>query len=155
MKDGLGFLINDIARLFRRELTRRIRPMGITALQWRTLASIDRYDGIIQSHLAELLEVEPITLSRMIDRLAEAELVTRHACPEDRRANRLSLTPKATPLVAKVRALAEQMLTDAQAGLDADQVNQFARMLEIVRGNLSNRADSDNRETEHKNGMEI
>src|SRR3546814_12111386 len=74
MNETIGFLLNDTARLFRRAFNARMRDSGITALQWRLISYLKRHEGIRQGTLAELLEVEPITLSRMIDRLAEAGL---------------------------------------------------------------------------------
>src|SRR3546814_2201746 len=85
MNETIGFLLNDTARLFRRAFNARMRDSGITALQWRLISYLKRHEGIRQGPLAELIEVEPITLSRMNDRLAEAGLVERRAAPTDRR----------------------------------------------------------------------
>ncbi|HMO76028.1 MAG TPA: MarR family transcriptional regulator, partial [Sphingopyxis sp.] len=71
MSENIGFLLNDAARLFRRAFNARTRDSGITALQWRLMIYLRRFEGIRQGPLAELIEVEPITLSRMVDRLAE------------------------------------------------------------------------------------
>lgn len=137
MRESIGFVVNDAARLFRRELDRRIRTLGVTALQWRTLATIALYEGVIQSQLAEWLEVEPITLSRMIDRLAESGLVERRPHPDDRRANSLYLTATAQPLVATVRFHADQLAQEALEGLDESEKQQLFGLLARVRGNLS------------------
>ena len=98
MSETIGFLLNDSARLFRRAFNARTRDTGITALQWRLLIYLRRHEGIRQGPLAELIEVEPITLSRMIDRLEEAGLVERRADPSDRRAWLLYLAPGADDL---------------------------------------------------------
>ena len=84
MSEAIGFLIHDTARLFRRELNERMRHSGVTALQWRLLAYLARNEGTNQVKLAEFLEVEPITLSRMIDRLADAGMLSRRRDPDDR-----------------------------------------------------------------------
>ncbi len=77
MSETIGFLLNDTARMFRRTFNTRTRDSGITALQSRVLTYLSRHPGIRQGPLAELIEVEPITLSRMIDRLAESGMVCR------------------------------------------------------------------------------
>ena len=97
MTDTLGFLIADVSRLIRRRFDERARLIGATRAQWRTLVVLSRHEGINQGGLAELLEVEPITLCRMIDRLEEAGLVERRRDPGDRRAWRIYLTDKARP----------------------------------------------------------
>ena len=104
MSETIGFLLNDTARLFRRAFNARTRDSGITALQWRLVTYLIRHDGIRQGPLAELIEVEPITLSRMIDRLVEAGLVERRADPTDRRAWLLHLTPRAHAMI-RARAI--------------------------------------------------
>ena len=73
MSETIGFLLNDTARLFRRAFNARTKDSGITALQWRLITYLKRHEGIRQGPLAELIEVEPITLSRMVDRLVEAQ----------------------------------------------------------------------------------
>ena len=73
MTDSLGFLLADVSRLIRRRFDQRARLIGATRAQWKTLIVVMRNEGINQGGLAELLEVEPITLCRMIDRLVIAE----------------------------------------------------------------------------------
>ena len=94
------------------------------------LFRLSRQPGLRQVELADKLDVEPITLSRIIDRLAEAGLVERTADPTDRRAWRLQVTDAAQPLIAKLRTLADGLIDDAFKGLSEDELN-------IVRGNLA------------------
>ena len=84
MKDSIGFLISDVSRLLRRRFDERARLIGVTRPQWRALTALSRQEGMQQGALAELLEVEPITLCRMVDRLEEAGLVERRRDPADR-----------------------------------------------------------------------
>ncbi len=142
MKPSVGFLFTDVARLFRRALNRQIRDSGVTALQWRVLAYINRYPAIIQSHLAEYLEVEPITLSRMIDRLTDAGLVQREPCAKDRRANRLHLTEKSQPLIAHLQEEAEALEAEIFAGMTADRKAQAIEILQQIHERLSSRDQS-------------
>lgn len=139
MDESLGFLINDTARLFRRSLNARMRSTGVTGLQFRLMGYLMRYQGINQRALAELIEVEPITLSRMVDRLAEAGQVERRPNPEDRRAWQLYLTDKATPTISHLKGEANDLIDDAVAGLSEKDRQELARMMKHIRGNLSRR----------------
>src|SRR5690606_18668092 len=112
MVETLGFLISDVARMMRRRFDERARTSGATGTQWRTLKILERREGINQGQLAELLEVEPITACRMIDRLEEAELVERRRDPGDRRAWRIFLTPKARPVLAGLHRVAMDTLEE-------------------------------------------
>jgi DNA-binding MarR family transcriptional regulator len=139
MNETIGFLLNDTARLFRRAFNARARGSGITALQWRLVTYLIRHDGIRQGPLAELIEVEPITLSRMVDRLVEAGLVERRADPTDRRAWLLYLTPRAHAMLESQRHVAEQLTEEATDGLTAAERDQLVALVGRVRANLSRR----------------
>lgn len=139
MNDSIGFLINDTARLFRRMFDGNIRDLGMTSLQWRAVARLHREPGMRQSELADLLEVEPITLSRMIDRLADSGMVCRKPDPGDRRAWNLYLTDKAQPLMAQLQREADQVQELALTGIDEEERAMLARLVERMRGNLSRR----------------
>ena len=139
MNETIGFLLNDTARLFRRAFNARTRDSGITALQWRLVTYLIRHDGIRQGPLAELIEVEPITLSRMVDRLAEAGLVERRADPTDRRAWLLHLTPRARAMVQSNSHFARELTEEATQGLSAAERDQLIALVERVRANLSRR----------------
>jgi DNA-binding MarR family transcriptional regulator len=137
MSETIGFLIHDTARLFRRELNDRMRHSGVTALQWRLLAYLARNEGSNQVKLAEFLEVEPITLSRMIDRLADAGMLSRRRDPDDRRAWRLYLEAKSLPLIDELRAASAQLAETAQEGLSEEERKQLSELVERMRQNLS------------------
>jgi DNA-binding MarR family transcriptional regulator len=137
MNDSLGFLINDTARLYRRTLDGNIRDLGMTSLQWRTVARLRREPGMRQSELADLLEVEPITLSRMIDRLADGGMVCRKPDPNDRRAWNLYLTDKADGLIRDLQSETARVEERALAGLSDTEREQLGGLVERVRANLS------------------
>jgi len=99
-EENIGSMVAHVARLMRRSFDERARGIGATRPQWQVLNLLSRYEGINQGGLAEMLEVEPITLGRMIDRLQDAELVERRADPADRRAWRLHVTAKGNALIA-------------------------------------------------------
>lgn len=139
MEDSIGYLLNDAARLYRREFNARTRDVGFTALQWRLLHYLRRYPGMRQGPLAELMEVEPITLSRMVDRLQDSGLVQRRADPEDRRAWQLYLTEKAAELMVAARPISDELNSDAVKGLSDDEQAQLIVLVRRIHANLSNR----------------
>ncbi|MFL9842607.1 MarR family transcriptional regulator [Sphingomonas sp. ST-64] len=136
MNEPLGFLVADLARLLRRDFDLRARQIGVTNAQWRMLKTLSRNEGSNQGMLAELLEVEPITMARMIDRLEEAGLVERRRDPADRRAWRIHLTEAAQPLIGKLRDIADELVEDALAGISEADRAQMRRTLDRVRANL-------------------
>lgn len=129
--------MSDVSRLMRRRFDERARNSGATGPQWRTLKILQRHEGLNQGQLAELLEVEPITCSRMIDRLGEAGLVERRGDPDDRRAWRIFLTDKARPILDDLHTIASEMIEDALQGLDARQRNTLVESLNVIRSNLT------------------
>ena len=136
MSDSIAFLLSDVARLLRRRFDERARASGITRAQWRTLTVLSRNEGAHQGALADLLEVEPITLCRMIDRLAEAGLVERRHSPTDRRAWNIYLTDRARPLLDQLRVLADALTVETLAGLDKPAQDRLTASLYSMRANL-------------------
>jgi len=111
--------------------------MGVTRPQWRVLALLKRFDGSTQITIADMLEVEPITLGRMIDRLQDAELVERRADPKDRRAWRLHLTAKGRAKIKELEPTASALFVDALQGIDEAKQAELEEMLNIIRSNLT------------------
>ncbi len=108
---SLGLLIHDVARLLRRRIDQRAHTIGLTSAQWRVLAAVARAElrgeePLNQAGLADQMDMEPISLSRLVDRMEQAKLIERRADPADRRAYRLYLLDAARPLVAEFRAVA-------------------------------------------------
>jgi DNA-binding MarR family transcriptional regulator len=136
MNDSLGFLISDLSRLMRKRFDDRARLIGATRPQWRTLAILSRHEGINQGGLADLLEIEPITLCRMIDRLEEAGKVERRRDPDDRRAWRIYLTDKARPIIDQLHRIGDEMIEEALTGIDDVQRTALSDSLNIMRTNL-------------------
>lgn len=137
MSDSLGFLISDVARLLRREFDARARRIGLTRPQWRVLTMLSRAEGITQICLADQLEVEPISASRMVDRLQDAGLIERRADPADRRAWRLYLTPRSRSLLDELRPIAQTLLAETMEGFADDERDRLISYLERLRGKLS------------------
>jgi DNA-binding MarR family transcriptional regulator len=136
MSESLGFLLADSARLLRREFDARARTIGVTRPQWRVLIVLKRDEGINQGELADRLEVEAITVGRMVDRLQEACLVERRADPNDRRAWRLYLTSRSRALMEELRPVSDRMIEDTLKGFTPTEQKTFLNYLERVRANL-------------------
>ena len=98
----IAFLINDVGRLLRTYADQKARRFGMTRAQWAVLARLERFEGLKQAELADMLDLQPITLTRLIDRLSDSGLIERRADPDDRRAKRLFLTPAAQPLMDRL-----------------------------------------------------
>ncbi len=135
--EEIPFEIAETALSLRRAFDRRAAPLGVTRAQWRVLAWLGREPGLRQVELADHLDVEPITLCRIVDRLEEAGLVERRRDPEDRRAWRLHLTAKGEPLLDELRVLAAAMAQEAFAGVPAPTIELLRQSLAQVRDNLS------------------
>lgn len=137
MEDNIAILLAQVARLMRRNFDERARAIGVTRPQWQVISTLSRQEGINQGTLADLLDVEPITTARMIDRLQEAGLVERRPDPADRRAWRLYLTERSRGLTAKLRPLGEEALAQALEGVSPQDSAQLGRTLLHIRNNLS------------------
>ena len=132
----IAFMIMEVARLLKTYADQRARQYGMTRAQWAVLFRLDRSEGLKQSELAELLDLQPITLTRLLDRLSDNGLIERRADPNDRRANRLFLTPAARPLLERLTVLGEDMMGTVLAGLDAKTSERMLLDLGLVKENL-------------------
>jgi DNA-binding MarR family transcriptional regulator len=139
MSENLGIILADVSRLMRRSFDARARDIGVTRPQWRVLSALVRHEGINQGGLADVLEVEPITVCRMVDRLQDAELVERRPDPTDRRAWSLFLTEKGHGVIAQLRPLADDMFDEALDGIDPVESEQVIAVLDRIRQNLIKR----------------
>lgn len=140
MEDNIGTLLAQVSRLMRRAFDVRARQIGVTRPQWQVLSLLSRHAGINQGGLADILEVEPITLGRMIDRLQESQMVERRPDPADRRAWRLHLTPKGEEQIERLKPFANETVELTLEGLSPADRDQLMAMLDRMRGNLSRRA---------------
>lgn len=127
----------ETARAIRRDFDRRAAVLGSTRAQWRVLAKLSRRDGQKQIELAEAVDVEPITLSRMVDRLQEAGYVERRQDDADRRVWRIHLTDKARPILEELEALSDIFHADMLAGVAPEDRVIASRVLARVRDNLN------------------
>src|SRR5690349_9609938 len=132
----LAFAINDVARLLRTYADHKAASFGMTRAKWAVLARLDRFEGLKQNELAEMLDLQPITLTRLLDGLAENGLIERRPDPNDRRAKRLYLTPAARPLLDRLSDLGETLMETALAGLDQAEIARLLANLSTVKENL-------------------
>ena len=136
IKKEIAFLLHDVARLLKTYADQTARSFGATRAQWSVLSRLNRSEGLKQSELAELLDLQPISLTRLLDRLAENGLIERRPDPNDRRVNRLYLTPAARPLLDQLTALGENLMSEVLEGVDDKSVNRLLTDLGVMRENL-------------------
>lgn len=131
--ESIGLLLHDTGRAFRYRFDARARDLGVTRQQWRALYHIHSNEGLNQAELADLLEVERITLCRMIDRLADAGLVERRSDPRDRRVWRLHLLPPALSIVDQLAEVGVEVEREALAALSEAETAQLVSSLKRLR----------------------
>lgn len=132
----LGFLLHDVARLLRKRFEQNARDLGLTRAQWQVLAHLARNEGIHQGGLADILELEPISLGRILDRLQSAGLAERRPHPKDRRVWLLFLRPKAHPVLERMRAIGAETRAEALAGVPESERELLLRILTTMKENL-------------------
>ncbi|MDR0781290.1 MAG: MarR family transcriptional regulator [Pseudomonadales bacterium] len=142
--DTLGFLFHDVARMMRWEFDRRAGELGLTRAQWQVLACLLRLEGAQQKELADLMDITPITLTGLLDRLERDGWVERRADPADRRAKRVYLTDKVEPVTKSVRKIGVKVCCQALDGLDEAEQTQLTHLLLRIRSNLCGRDKSEN-----------
>ncbi len=135
--EDLLFEINETARAVRRLFDQRASAIGVTRSQWRVLARLKREPKLRQVELAERLDMEPITLCRIVDRLEEAGLVERKPDPSDRRAWLLELTAKANPVIEQLRGLARGIAQEAMDGIEQAELRKLQARLAAIRTNVA------------------
>jgi MarR family transcriptional regulator, transcriptional regulator for hemolysin len=134
---NFGFILNDVARLLRTAFDRRVKSLGLTRSQWWVLNHLFRNDGVTQSELADILEIEKATLGRLLDRLEAKGWVRREGHADDRRAKRVFLTDEVEPALKAMRAAAADLRRDALSGLSTDEQTRFVDALLAIKANLS------------------
>jgi len=135
-KTAFGFLLNDVTRFLRKQFDRRAVRFGLTRAQWRALKRISYSEGLTQSALAEELDMEPIAIGRVIDRLQKAGFVERRADPADRRTWRLHLTQRAHAVVDDMEKISSGLFKEAQRGIAATDMKSLMSTLGLMKQNL-------------------
>jgi len=131
-----GFLLHDVARLLRRHFDLRAQSLGLTRAQWSVLFHLHRNEGITQAALAQLMELQPITLARLLDKLEADGWAERRAHPQDRRAKCLFLNNKSLQVLEQMQSISRQIRSEAIAGLSPEQFEALLDALLHIKGNL-------------------
>ena len=145
---SLGFLLGDSSRLLRKRFDRLARSFGMTRAQWGVIAVLRRDEGINQMAMADIMDIEPITLGRHIDRLEEAGWVERRPDPDDRRAWRIFLTDKVQPVLEEMENIAIEVRNDAMVDFSSMERERFIDNLIRVKSNLADAIRRDAQEVD-------
>jgi len=130
------FTLSEVHRLVRAYADKEAARFGITRAQWHVLAKIERFEGMKQTELAEQMEMQPITLTRLIDKLCDQGLIERRGDETDRRVNRLYLKKAARPLLGKLAGLRSEMTATALDGINPTDAHRMLALLETMRENV-------------------
>ena len=133
-----AFLISDVARLLRNHADQRARQFGMTRAQWAVLARLESNEGLKQSELAEQMEMQPITLTRLIDKLCDNGWIERRGDENDRRVNRLYLRKAARPLLGKLAGLRSELTATALDGINPADAHRLLAQLDLIKENVRN-----------------
>lgn len=136
-RESLGFLLADVSRMMRRAFQQRLDGSSLTLAEARALVYVSRHEGVRQVDLAELLEVQPITLARLIDKLEQAKLVERRHDPADRRAYQIFLTPDAAPQLDAIEKVVATIRAGAMRNFSKPQSAMVLSALRKMRDNLA------------------
>jgi len=134
--NNVGFLLHDVARLMRLTYDRRMRQLGLTRSQWWVMTYLYFNEGISQTELSAILDVERATLGRLLDRLEAKGWVERRSHPNDRRVKRVYLTGEVEPLMQTMRAMAAEVRGEALAGVSAQEHELLIACLTKIKANL-------------------
>ena len=135
--ERLGFLIHDAARLMRKRFELRAAEHGLSAAQWRLLFRLVKEEGLAQARLAELLEIEPISVSRLLDRMEEGGWIERRQSAADRRVRVVYPTGKALSAFGAVKKVAGTIYQEALEGMSAAERGSLVNGLETILANLA------------------
>ena len=132
------FALGEVQRLMRAYADKEAARYGITRAQWAVLAKLERSEGMKQTELAEQLEMQPITLTRLIDKLCDNGWIERRGDESDRRVNRLYLKKAARPLLGKLAGLKSEITSAALEGISPADAERLVSQLESIKENVRN-----------------
>jgi MarR family transcriptional regulator for hemolysin len=137
---ALAIVMHDVARLVRRRADKAAQSVGLTSAQWRVLAHLARAEGSNQACIADHMDMEPITLSRHLDRMQAAGMIERRPDPKDRRAHRLFLTETGRGLMEGFRTATTDVMDDLVEGLSEGEIAATIDVLTRMRSNLTGKS---------------
>lgn len=131
--------VSQLSRAWRSEMDRRLGSLGLSQARWLVLLHLARFSEMpTQRELAQSIGVEGPTLARLLDTLEKQELVYRIVAPEDRRAKKIALSPKAQPLIERIESISSVLREEVLVGIDAEELQCCQRVHEQVLQNLKN-----------------
>jgi DNA-binding MarR family transcriptional regulator len=133
----LGFVLHEVARLLKRRFEQKAKGLGLTRSQWQTLVYLNIHEGIHQAKLADILEIESITLVRILDKLEARGLIERRQHPSDRRIWQLYLREAARPLITEMQKIGDTTRAEALAGVSDKDRAVLLQILKTMKGNLA------------------
>jgi len=136
------FTLGELQRLVRAYADKEAARFGITRAQWAVLARVERSEGMKQSELAELMEMQPITLTRLVDKLCDSGWIERRGDETDRRVNRLYLRKAGRQLLGKLSGLRSELTATALEGINPADAHRLLGQLEQIKGNVRNAIQS-------------
>src|SRR6201994_2281530 len=146
----LLFTLGEVQRLVRIHADKQAARYGITRAQWAVLAKVERAEGLKQTELAEQMEMQPITLTRLIDRLCDNGWIERRSDDTDRRVNRLYLRKAARPLLGKLSGLRSELTATALEGISPSDAHRLLTQLETIKENVRHAIQGDGEESGKK-----
>jgi len=135
----LAFLVHDVARMLRADFGARAGRSRFTPVQWRVLGYLSRMEGCLQRELADVVEVRPMTIGRLLERMQAMKLIVRRRDATDRRAQRVYLTARARRAVRTMRSIGRSCSRDAVRGMSSAECLLLTDLLAHVRANLAGR----------------
>lgn len=132
------FTLAELQRLLRAYADKEAAQFGITRAQWAVLAKVERKEGLKQSELAEQMEMQPITLTRLIDKLCSSDWIERRGDESDRRVNRLYLRKAGRQLLGKLSGLRSELTATALDGIHPADAHRLMAQLEQIKENVRN-----------------
>lgn len=132
------FTLGEVQRMVRAWADKEAARYGITRAQWAVLAKVERNEGMKQTELAEQMEMQPITLTRLIDKLCDSGFIERRGDQTDRRVNRLYLKKAARPLLGKLAGLRSELTETALEGINPSDASRMLAQLETIKENVRN-----------------
>jgi MarR family transcriptional regulator, transcriptional regulator for hemolysin len=144
------FTLGELQRMVRAYADKEAARYGITRAQWAVLAKVERNEGMKQSELAEQMEMQPITLTRLIDKLCDNGWIERRGDDTDRRVNRLYLRKAARPLLGQLAGLRSELTATALEGISPTEAHRMLSQLEMIKENVRNAIQNAEGETPRK-----
>ena len=140
---NVGFLLKNLSRRYVARFEAHAQSISLTLMQCKVLVNLDKNEGASQARLAELTDIEPMMMVRLLNRMERDKLIERRSDPLDRRARRLYLTARARPLLQEIWRLAAMVRAEMFAGIPKKERERFLHLLEKAHENLSPPTDSE------------